>query len=611
MENAQATPQAEKTEPLKPRKRKRATRWFYDYESHNWATVLCCTAMSEHGDREDWWGEGSAREASEFIHRVGGEWTGHAAGAFDHLLTWRDGGKLPHDVIMAGSNCLKATTRATSSRGQIVWRDSYPRTLAPLKKIGQAVGLPKLDVDRTKAALLPRDELLAYCWRDTEILQRGVLALDAWLESYGVRASTSGGAAVKLLEVMDPRTWGALQANLVDPLLAAGDPSLATQFDASARWLWEGGRPPNLGALDYVRGGRCETRRIGRVDGPVFIYDIHSSYPSQYGHGPIPVGLEPDPSTNLGDWGWADYVTWHAPRDGRTAFELGQFGGGAGVLTAPMTWEMAWELEARGCQPRRHGWGWKGTGKADHYAAAFVETLYALKENGGLEAFWAKVHLNSLHGKAGENPSRRHYVLRDSLDRELTPREGWPVGHWLRNFEARPSFVRVSPHQQPLVAATVLMRARLQLARAIEALEQAGWKFYYTDTDSLHTNCPPAVFHAVMLAAGLPGIGPGMGQWGFEFEAAWAVYLAPKTYYLADAAGKVKQAAKGMDLEQMTADVYLEAAGKPKTGITLIRTGLGKFRAGDEAGKLISRRRTVRPVHTGRTLLPDGRLEYV
>jgi hypothetical protein len=64
----------------------------------------------------------------------------------------------------------------------------------------------------------------------------------------------------------------------------------------------------------------------------------------------------------------------------------------------------------------------------------------------------------------------------------------------------------------------------------MQALLDRGWGVYYTDTDSLHTNCPPGSF---------PGqLGSACGEWQIEAGPVEALYLGPKFYGLRRPRGK-------------------------------------------------------------------------
>lgn len=625
--------------------------WYVDIETAHWDIVLCICAKDASGNDTIVMTnpaglraaapdapEGlkhAAREAGrevlrQFRHRVAKVadvlW-GHAAGLFDWLLVWESSG-LPREVVLAGSSVM----RAKSDDG-ITWRDTMPRWLTSLEKVGKAVGIHKMtDVDRANLHRYTMEEIVAYCMRDVDVLREGSLAEDAWLAKYNVKANTSGSAAVELLRALDPDTWRACSRNAVPRHVLTG--VLPEELVEPRADLTE---TPHSDTADiarsplaFIRGGRCETRRIGDVL-DVFVYDLHSSYPSQYGKGAVPVGCVPDDSTDLHDVGWVDQVSWNAEKRAtwkgpigslwskdppllyvKTALELGGSNYGAGRLSAPMTWEMAQWLEKAGARPRRHGIGFKGTRMVENFAKQFVDVLYTLKEGGGVESFFAKVTLNSLHGRLGMNPEREKLVLpRDAdLTGPFTPAV----------YEEEPVSIPDSASIQPLAAATILGRARLTLAQAIWTIENVipGGQFFYCDTDSVHCNVPPELFERF-----LP-LSPALGHWGFEGHFEMATYLGPKTYVLHG--DKPKLVAKGLPVKEtvttrvqtpdgdrfktvpvMKPDTFRAALGEPQK---LTRTGVGRFRS-TSMGQFQELSRTLKPNHRGRVLAPDGQLHYL
>lgn len=591
--------------------KKSAGTFYYDLETTDWDKPLAAVVMDAEGHTTRFTGPECVAAVAEMQRRVGGTWWAHAGGIFDHLLCWRHG-QLPADLILTGSSVLKATGLAVRGRPSLVYRDSYPRWLASLAKVGKAVGLPKLEAPRGALETIPLEETLRYCERDVEILKRGTEETDAFLAKHGVKANTSGSAAVKLLEALDPGTWAQMARPdcEVSPDVACG-----VEGDPGEDHHGDGPLP---GALEAVRGGRVEVRRIGVVKGPIYVYDLHSSYPSQYGKAPMPIGCERTESKDLhAKLPWVDMVTWQEHTDpDRTAFELGQYGTGQGFQCAWLTSEQALDLEKRNMRPQRVGVGFTAVAVVSDFAAEFVRRLYAAKEGGGSEAFFSKVTLNSLHGRFGINVQKWRHVLRA----ENRPDAILPPGtDFVRLYEAHAQLVKVDPSQQPLTAAFVLARARQTLARAIERVEREGFLFYYCDTDSLHTNAPPD-----MLARILPGqVGPDLGQWGHEFTAEEACYLGPKLYALR-AETKVKKAAKGFPsklalLPDGTAEesrgaddqswaVFLEAAERE---LKIARGGLAKAKQGSAMGQKQTLTRTMRATYTGRHLHPDGRLTYL
>jgi hypothetical protein len=106
-------------------------------------------------------------------------------------------------------------------------------------------------------------------------------------------------------------------------------------------------------------------------------------------------------------------------------------------------------------------------------------------------------------------------------------------------------------HIQPIMAAQILGRARVALYRVLEAIENAGYQWYYTDTDSVHTNCPP---DKMPVPVWTPDQGKaGLGVLASEGGPYHAIYLGPKAYCLIDQdTGKAtKGALKGVPWASM------------------------------------------------------------
>jgi hypothetical protein len=179
--------------------------------------------------------------------------------------------------------------------------------------------------------------------------------------------------------------------------------------------------------------------------------------------------------------------------------------------------------------------GWASHTEPIWFGDQFARKMYEAKSAGDP---WAKVSINSAHGKFGQGILQTNWVRRD--------------GEWVADFElGLPAW-----HQRPLVSAYVLSRARLRLHRALHALKQAGFRVLYVDTDCVHTDCPPEQFPGVL--------GTELGTWALEVTAEEAVYVAPKVYMLRLSDGKTKLAAKGLPREQVTWESMVEAAkGNP------------------------------------------------
>lgn len=553
-------------------KRKPVPQWCYDLETTAWNQVLTAVGISDAGDVVEFDVSRTAnpdQAMADHIAAVRGTWRAHAGGMFDHLLMWRH--IPPTEVILAGSTAL----RARDSARHLTWRDTLPWWLAGLDRVGKATGVTKLpDVDRRRMAEMDPAARIAYCRRDVETLWSGVRACWEFLDAHGARrGNTSGACAVNLLRALDPQTWQALQDN---------EPAWADLEHAQG----------------HIMGGRVESRVLGTVPGPIYCYDVHSSYPSRYSEGPIPVGLLRDSGTSLSGVWWGP-CEWHQPPlpPGMTPPEIGRRVdgppglAGVGNLTGWLTSETAGYLTEHGIRVRRLPGGFRPAALVNGFAATFTDVLYRAKEGKGAPAFFAKVFLNSLHGKLSEGLT--HWVYRRDPDETA----------W--RCELAPDLPRhLTPYMQPMAGAFVLQRARRALHRAIHAVEQAGGRVFYFDTDCIHTDMPPEKLPSAIRQ------GPAMGEWGLEAVVDVAHYLAPKLYCLGEGE-KAKVRSKGIPKGALSPIDFLSAQTAPVTvptdSLDRFRGAVGAFNresgqvtGGHGFGQVAARTRTVKPVLTNR-----------
>lgn len=499
--------------------------WGFDLEAEAWDRVTCGAFVSDQGDVEVFQGEHPTviEQVADFQQKTKGTHVAHAAGIYDTLLVSQAREEPWDEVVMSGSAVLCAKA------GSLRVRDSFRWWLASLKKVGQyleqlddereARGEPrrghkgewlKKEVDRKRIHLLTPEENRAYCVSDTRIVVEGVCAAQEYLEKRGARrAWTAGASALAMLQALEPASVGLLRR-------------LALRFEDA------------VGAAECVRGARVETWALGRVP-VVYSYDFKSAYPSAYMSKPIGIGAR---HLQHGDddgapgsvwrcrwfWPWRDKIP--PVLDQRT-------GAGAGWCEA---WCIPEELELLesfvGVQ-RIEGWAPETMAPIGQ---VFGRELFAEKERG---SFFAKVFLNSLHGKFSESPVKEAWTLAKPDD--YYGPAPVKVGDYWRCLQATVDKRGKTPaHLQPIAAAHILGRTRVKLWKAIDFLVRAGWEVYYCDTDSVHTNCPP---DRMPFATGT-----GLGWLAFEGGPFEGWYLGPKAYALCDpSTGQaVKGACKGV-----------------------------------------------------------------
>jgi hypothetical protein len=489
-----------------------ATRPFavYDVEAvgQTWSQfdLACAVTSTGHVEHFD-----TREELQAWAEEWDGRLAAHSGGTYDFLfLTGKD------DVLLTGSRILSARV------GKARLLDTFPMMPMSLKKIGKAVGLEKLDVDRRNLDKLTRDEVRTYCERDSRVLERALQQHRAFCLSIPHKEptwpSTAGSTAVYCAEAYEPEAARHMGRYPLDP---------ETWVDHASA----------------VQGGRCELWRLGEVAGPVYAYDIKSSYPSRYLEAPLAVGPWRPVSHEVAGVPAVWRVRFHQPvnrlpllsSDGVFAHE------GEGWATHEELQAARGELGAK--VEVLHGWV---SARVLPFGQEYVKRLYALKEAGSP---FAKVCLNSLHGKFGQRLLSATYRRAEYLER------GQVVSSYVRDEEL--SLPRW--YQRPLVEAHILARARVALWRAMDRLHRAGHQVLYTDTDSIHTDADPETFTRVTKAP----LGLELGQWELKGKAKRALYLAPKVYAMEWDDGSVFTACKGFPPHQVSWEVLQRAWRQP------------------------------------------------
>ena len=508
----------------------------WDIEAVEWDRPVLAVVCSEHGDESVFRGADCLRRVADHMRRHPGTYVAHYGGGYDVPLLMNVRG-FP-EIVLTGTNIL-----AARDGYRLTLRDTFPWWLASLKRVGEAVGLAKLEVDRGDIAGMSENDLVDYCVRDVHVLLRGVSFCNAFLDEHGAaRRWTAGSSAVSLVQALEPGSWRALIENRND-------------VDDVRTFLDEGAG----------KGGRTECMARGVYEG-VTSLDFKSSYPARYADREVGYGMRRADPAELRlaerDPGHADvaglvaYGSWDWPHRGRIAPALDfasacGFGRGEGWLIEEEIRAFAEQgvrvLIDRGWLPREIG----------AIGQVFARVMFAAKESGGPAAFFAKVFLNSWHGKNLEHPIKEHFTRWRPEEGEyiegmgidvVGDREARPDACWFRyNSIECGEDNRCEPYQQPVMGELILGRARAALYReAFRTLERAGIPVLYCDTDSCHALASEARCREVLGDV----MGSTIGKLSVEATGCTGYYLGPKAYLLVDGAGKVvKSALKGIPLK--------------------------------------------------------------
>ncbi len=186
-------------------------RWGWDVEASDpdrpWDGATLAVVKSEDGDVERFIGADCLERVAAHMQKARGIYLAHYGGGYDVPLLlnhWR-----PKKIVLSGSNILIA-----EDAHDLQLRDTFPWWLCGLAKVGEACGLPKLDVDRAAMERLTLDEQVVYCERDVDVLLLGVQEASRFLHERGARhAWTAGQSAASLVRALEPGTWKALESN--------------------------------------------------------------------------------------------------------------------------------------------------------------------------------------------------------------------------------------------------------------------------------------------------------------------------------------------------------------------------------------------------------------
>jgi hypothetical protein len=316
-----------------------------------------------------------------------------------------------------------------------------------VEEMGQRLGYPKLPFDPTN---------IDYCRRDCEVTWSFVVAM---LQKYRELGMDS---------------------------IAATLPGTALKFFLSRFCAVEYQRHPDLAVWEFLResryGGRCEIYYMRPVHGPVWEYDINSSYPSvmrdeifpnletfragikrvrfeREGVARVTVRCPPMPYPVL---------PWKSPENGKLLFPIGRF---TGVWTYP-------ELR----EALRQGYRIDRVHEAVEYDPMpspfreYIDYLYQkrmeVKGHDELMSYTIKIAMNATYGKFSEAGALT--VLSRGKRYELG---------------------QVPKHSNMIWSSYILAYGRLKLYRyMLEAAEKGT--LLYVDTDSVFVRCPRAPFGA-------------------------------------------------------------------------------------------------------------------
>ena len=432
----------------------------------------------------------------------------HNGGAFDWLII------LPW-ALKRGWTISRASVSASGSVWSIdltkewdTWclRDSLRIFPSSLKKIGEALGLAKLDVDRSNIAGLSESDAREYCLRDCDILLTALLKFRTLLRGYrGELLDTLAGSASRIVRQRIPAdNWGWSQdSDTVGASAYYG--GRVERF----RNLASQGRVVDINsAYPWALTLRLPTRHVGSGTGkpPADMLCVvrarvkvrKDTFVGPLPYRPVQGALKDRLVFPTGEWE-GSYTLEEleaACEDGSTTYE-------------PIVWH-AWDSEP--------------------WLYNLVSEWYAIrKREGGYLNFAVKILLNSLYGKFIERAEGETFTTDSKVARKAEAR-GLKVSEQV--LYGSPLWGIYDVHEgtarHAALAAHVTARARIKLLRAMRSASRLD----YCDTDS------------VMGVVDIPG-NDSLGEFKHECDYESAEFLASKLYRLNHADRKPTVKAKG------------------------------------------------------------------
>ena len=514
----------------------------YDLEADFWIDIKQVCHVDEYGNRLQF------PTVNQYLDWLFTQFEGdivfaHAGGHYDHrflIYAAMERGWEFRTAMSAGSIVI-----LTINNGErvIKFGDSYRLMPNPLKQIGETIGLHKLEVNPSKMHELSQKEILDYCFRDCEIVLRGLQMMRDALVNVGADfAFTLASIATRYVRRMPGIRW----ENFVLKVGGRQVPHPKTR-------LWD------RECFNAFHGGRTEMFRRGVITEPVYWYDIVSSYPTSMredlpfyfkGFFTPPKNLV-NVESFLDHYGITacevdipdDFITVlptvkrkathpHVKQDDNLlTFKTGRH---FGYWTNIELMEALQHGAKIPIASIRGQYRFEGV----PFMRGFVDTFYKLRQdaknrNDTFGSYAYKILLNSAYGKLVETIDRQAFVTRGELA------EAEREGHVIKTTPVTGLFCVESQEEGPFrhtaAGAYVTAHSRLRLFRKAREMNDRKAIVYYCDTDSLMVSEPMREDET----------GKGLGDWEHVDTLQSLELVLPKVYRAESQSGKVTYKCKG------------------------------------------------------------------
>jgi hypothetical protein len=517
----------------------------YDIEAVNWVDVVCIGHVDEFDNRK-WF----VNMTDYLIWLFSGAFKGdhvwaHWGGHYDHrfVIYWATQ-QIGWSWQTVQSGNLLIIIKVVDPNGRTINFCESARLMPDsVEKIGNTVGLKKLDVDRTHMEKLTFDETIEYCLRDCDIVLRGLQYMKEALTAVGADfAYTLASISTRWVRKSDVLEW-----------IRFYDRDRNGNFEYSKAML-----EADDFCLPAYFGGRVEVFKTGTYKQDLYYYDITSSYPWSMTHS-LPTYFKGfyAPPRDLVDalehYGVSEATVFipknsmHIPilpvrNNGKLLFPEGHIKGRWTNLELKALWDRG---KYRGVKIQIHG---QARFHELAFLKPFVETFYSLRnkakeDNDAFRSYTYKIALNSLYGKLVEAVDRLSILYGKMVNESIDKYGASAVSPTATPGIYKLETINLGPFRHVAAGSYVTALSRLRLLEGMETCVNSGGKIYYCDTDSIVTDKKISAFQTDKSE---------LGGFGLEHELIEGEFICPKVYRVITKEGKEIFKVKGMPIKGLT-----------------------------------------------------------
>ena len=539
----------------------------YDIEAENWVDVVLVGHVDEFGNRKVF---KSIAEYTDWLFTdfAGDHVWAHWGGHYDHrfiihhatLNGWE------WETIQSGNMIIIVTI--THKGKTIKFCESARLMPDSVAKIGKTVGLPKLDVDRQHIERLTYDEVVEYCLRDCDIVLLGLQSMKAAFKGVGADfAYTLASIATRWVRRSPVLKWHKFYDY----------DSKTKQRTYSKEMLMS-----DEFALPAYFGGRVEVFKQGTFKGPLYYYDIRSSYPWSMLHN-LPTYFRgfhiPDDDIDkaLSKCGISD-ATVTVPRDtylpilcvrykNKLIFPTGTFRGRWTNIELVAAKKQGVSIDVIHVQ---------SLFTPVPFLRSFVNTFYKLRKDAiankdDFKSYTFKICLNSIYGKTVENVERNSVIYGHELVEAALAKYGSDITkkEYIKPTNTAGVYMICSETEGPFrhvsAGAYITALSRLKLLEGMRLALDNGGQIYYCDTDSIVTDIE------------LPMFADELGNFKLEEVFSEATFISPKVYKATTIGGIKLFKVKGIPVKGLSPEESEKRFDNYVAGIPVAKDGISSF----------------------------------